>query len=137
MAQFNSKNQSSTVAKRWFTDIDINMSLHPESEDLALKYDINAVKRSIRNILLTNNYERPFKPSFGSNMRGMLFELATSETKIIKRNITEAIRTFEPRVTIDNIHAKLIDNSMKITILFGIRNVPGSQELDVIVERVR
>ena len=47
MAQFNTKNQSSIVAKRWFTDIDINMALHPESGDAALKYDINAVKRSV------------------------------------------------------------------------------------------
>ena len=137
MAQFNTKNQSSIVAKRWFTDIDINMALHPESGDAALKYDINAVKRSVKNILLTNHYERPFKPSLGANMRGMLFELATSETKVIKRNITEAIRSFEPRASVENISAFLEGNSMNVTVLFSIRNVPGTHNLDVVVERVR
>jgi len=137
MAQFNTKNQSSIVAKRWFTDIDINMALHPESGDTALKYDINAIKRSVKNILLTNHYERPFKPSLGANMRGMLFELATSETKIIKRNITEAIRSFEPRASVENISAFLEGNSMNVTVLFSIRNVPGTHNLDVVVERVR
>ena len=137
MAQFNTKNQSSIVAKRWFTDIDIYMALHPESGDAALKYDINAVKRSVKNILLTNHYERPFKPSLGANMRGMLFELATSETKVIKRNITEAIRSFEPRESVENISAFLEGNSMNVTVLFSIRNVPGTHNLDVVVERVR
>ena len=137
MAQFNTKNQSSIVAKRWFTDIDINMALHPESGDAALKYDINAVKRSVKSILLTNHYERPFKPSLGANMRGMLFELATSETKVIKRNITEAIRSFEPRASVENISAFLEGNSMNVTVLFSIRNVPGTHNLDVVVERVR
>ena len=137
MAQFNTKNQSSIVAKRWFTDIDINMALHPESGDTALKQDINAIKRSVKNILLSNHYERPFKPSLGANMRGMLFELATSETKIIKRNITEAIRSFEPRASVENISAFLEGNSMNVTVLFSIRNVPGTHNLDVVVERVR
>ena len=68
MAQFNSKNQSSRVSRRWFTDIDINMSLHPQSGDLVLKYDINSIKRSIKNLILTNQYERPFKPSLGINL---------------------------------------------------------------------
>ena len=43
MAQFNSKNQSSRVSRRWFTDIDVNMTLHPQTGDLVLKYDINAI----------------------------------------------------------------------------------------------
>ena len=87
MAQFNTKNKSSRVARRWFSDIDINMAIQPESKDLSLKYDLNAIKRSMKNILLTNHYERPFKPSFGVNLRNMLFELASNETKIVKRQI--------------------------------------------------
>ena len=63
MAQYNSKNKSTRVARRWFTDIDINMTLHPESKDITLKYDINSIKRSIRNLVSTNLFERPFKPS--------------------------------------------------------------------------
>ena len=56
MAQFNSKNQSSRVARRWFTDIDVNMTLHPQSGDVTLKQDINSIKRSVRNLISTNYY---------------------------------------------------------------------------------
>ena len=54
MAQFNSKSKSSRVSRRWFTDIDVNMTLHPQTGDLVLKYDINAIKRSIRKIRYKN-----------------------------------------------------------------------------------
>jgi len=137
MAQFNTKNQSSTVSRRWFTDIDINMSLHPESNDLVLKYDLNAIKRSLRNILQTNHYERPFKPSFGSNIRAMLFELASNETKVIKRRIIDSITKAEPRVIVDDINASIQGTSLNLTLLFGIVNNKGRHQLDVIVERVR
>ena len=50
MAQFNSKNQSSRVARRWFTDIDVNMTLHPQSKDLTVKTDINAMEGMLRKI---------------------------------------------------------------------------------------
>ena len=51
MAQYNSKNKATRVARRWFTDIDVNMANHPESKDLVLKYDINAIKRAVRNLV--------------------------------------------------------------------------------------
>ena len=96
MAQYNSKNQSSRVARRWFTDIDTNMTLHPQSGDLTLKYDINSIKRSIRNLLSTNLYERPFKPSLGVDLRGMMFELSTSNSDVLEDDIKSVINKFEP-----------------------------------------
>ena len=83
------QNQNKITARRWYTDIDLNITPHPSSGDLVLKYDKEAIKRSIRNIMLTNNYERPFKPSFGS--KGTLFELADDVTKFeIRRQIEDA-----------------------------------------------
>tara|TARA_Y100000593_G_C4175282_1_gene269125 strand:+ start:119 stop:532 length:414 start_codon:yes stop_codon:yes gene_type:complete len=137
MAQFNTKNKSSRVARRWFSDIDINMSLHPDSKDLSLKYDLNAIKRSMKNILLTNHYERPFKPSFGVNLRSMLFELASNETKIVKRQVVEAIESLEPRCSITEVDAFLDGNEMNVTVHFGVQNVAGPQRLDLILQRVR
>ena len=137
MAQFNTKNQSSTVARRWFTDIDINMNLHPESKDVVLKYDLNAIKRSLRNILQTNHYERPFKPSFGANLRQMLFELASNETKVMKRRIIDSVTKAEPRVIVEDINVNLQGTNLNLTLLFGIINNKGRHQLDVIVERVR
>ena len=70
------QNKNKITARKWYTDMDLNITPHPSSGDLVLKQDKEAVKRSVRNIMLTNNYERPFKPNFGANLRGLLFELA-------------------------------------------------------------
>ena len=99
------QSQNKITARRWYTDIDLNLQPHPSSGDLVLKKDNDAVKRSIRNIMLTNNYERPFKPNFGANLRALLFELADDITKFeIRKQITEAIQDYEPRVKIDQIY---------------------------------
>ena len=83
-------NKGKNVARKWYTDLDINLTAHPQSGDLTLKQDKEAVKRSLRNILLTNHYERPFKPSFGTNLIGQLFEL---NDEISRRSITKDVIT--------------------------------------------
>ena len=133
------QNQNKITARRWYTDIDLNITPHPSSGDLVLKYDKEAIKRSIRNIMLTNNYERPFKPSFGANLRGLLFELADDVTKFeIRRQIEDAIMSFEPRVRITTI---LLDstgfNNLHVSVNYGIVGVEEPQEVQVILERVR
>ena len=137
MAQFNSKNKASRVARRWFTDIDINMTNHPNTGDVALKYDINSVKRSVKNLLSTNLYERPFKPSLGVNLRGMLFELDTADSIVIKEDIQSVINKFEPRVSVTDVVAVSRGNALNITLYFTIMNQRQSHELNVILERVR
>ena len=137
MAQFNSKNKASRVARRWFTDIDINMTTHPTTKDVALKYDINAVKRSVKNLLSTNLYERPFKPSLGINLRGMLFELDTTDSIVLKEDIQSVINRFEPRVSVTNVVAVSRGNALNVTLYFTIMNQRQSHELTSILERVR
>ena len=139
MAQFNSKNQSSRVSRRWFTDIDINMSLHPQSGDLVLKYDINSIKRSIKNLILTNQYERPFKPSLGINLSAMLFELSTMGTDaiVLEQDIISLLNNFEPRANVTDVIAELEGNSLNVTIYLTISNDPRPQELNITLERVR
>ncbi len=139
MAQFNSKNQSSRVSRRWFTDIDINMNLHPQSGDLVLKYDINSIKRSIKNLILTNQYERPFKPSLGINLSAMLFELSTMGTDgiVLEQDIISLINNFEPRANVTDVISELEGNSLNVTIYLTISNDPRPQELNITLERVR
>ena len=137
MAQFNSKNKASRVARRWFTDIDINMTNHPTTKDVVLKYDINAVKRSVKNLLSTNLYERLFKPSLGINLRGMLFELDTVDSIVLKEDISSLINKFEPRVYVSNVIAVSRGNTLNVTLYFTIMNHRQSHELNVILERVR
>ena len=137
MAQFNSKNKSSRVARRWFTDIDINMTLHPQSKDVILKSDINSIKRSVKNLILTNLYERPFKPSLGLNLRGMLFELSTQDNIVLEDNIKALIGSFEPRAKVTEVLASHIGNELNVTMMFTIHNDPSPQELDLVLQRVR
>ena len=139
MAQFNSKNQSSRVSRRWFTDIDVNMTLHPQSGDLVLKYDINAIKRSIRNLLTTNTYERPFKPSLGIDLSAMLFELSTMGTDavVLEQDIISLINRFEPRAVVTNVVSSLNGNDLNVTLHLVVSNDPRPQELSIPLERVR
>ena len=141
MAQFSSKNKASRVARRWWTDLDVNMTLHPNSKDLVLKYDINAIKRSVKNLLSTNLYERPFKPSLGVNLRGMLFELITPiNAVIIARQIEDVIENFEPRARLVGVRANpdYDRNSYDVSVEFYIVNAPTELvELSLILERLR
>jgi phage baseplate assembly protein W len=139
MAQFNSKNQSSRVSRRWFTDIDVNMTLHPQSGDLVLKYDINAIKRSIRNLLTTNTYERPFKPSLGIDLSAMLFELSTMGTDaiVLEQDIISLINRFEPRAVVTNVVSSLNGNDLNVILHLVVSNDPRPQELSITLERVR
>ena len=139
MAQFNSKNQSSRVSRRWFTDIDVNTTLHPQSGDLVLKYDINAIKRSIRNLLTTNTYERPFKPSLGIDLSAMLFELSTMGTDavVLEQDIISLINRFEPRAVVTNVVSSLNGNDLNVTLHLVVSNDPRPQELSITLERVR
>ena len=139
MAQFNSKNKSSRVSRRWFTDIDVNMTLHPQTGDLVLKYDINAIKRSIKNLLTTNLFERPFKPSLVIDLRGMLFELSTAGTDavVLEADIITLINNFEPRANVTNVVSSLFRNDLNVTVYLTVSNDPRPQELSITLERVR
>ena len=89
--------------------------------------------------MLTNNYERPFKPNFGANLRGLLFELADDMTKFeIRNQITEALEMLEPRVRVDNIFlTQSRANTMHVNLHYGVVGVKEPQELEVILQRVR
>ena len=133
------RNKNKITARRWYTDIDLNITPHPSSGDLVLKQDKEAVKRSVRNIMLTNNYEIPFKPNFGANLRGLLFELADDMTKFeIRNQISEALEMLEPRVRVDNIFlTQSRANTMHVNLHYGVVGVKEPQELEVILQRVR
>ena len=141
MAQFNSKNKALRTARRWWTDIDINMKLHPQSKDMVLKYDLQAVNRALKNLLLTNHYERPFKPSLGLNLRGMLFELMSPLTAhVLTKNIENVITNFEPRARLVGVRASpdLDRNEYEVTIEFYVVNTPTELvDLTIFLERLR
>ena len=105
-----------------YLDIDLTFSKRP-SGDIYKKRDAAAVKQSIKNLLLTDYYEKPFQPFFGGNLRAMLFELADEDTEDeIRSNIITAINNYEPRVEIQNIDVNVLpdQNDMRVSIVFKI-----------------
>ena len=137
MAQFNSKNKADRVARRWFTDFDINMKLHPNSGDVTLKYDLQSVSRALKNLMQTNHYERPFSPSIGLNLRSMLFELSMTHTKVLENDIISLITEYEPRVTNLDVMAMSRGHTLNVSLRYAVGNNPQPHELDIILERVR
>ena len=123
------------IYRDFFTDF----SMHSATGELNTKTDELAVKQSIRNLLLTDKYERPMQPTIGSGLKGLLFENYTPQTQIIiQDNIRECISKYEPRANVlDVIVVPEFDNSVTITVTFGIINKPDPVNLDIVLERMR
>ena len=137
MAQFNSKNKASRTARRWWTDIDINMKLHPVSKDVVLKYDLESISRSLKNLMQTNHYERPFSPSLGLNLRSMLFELNITHTKVLENDIIDLIETYEPRASVTSVIVGSQGYSLNVLLVYAVGNDSSPHRLDLTLERVR
>jgi phage baseplate assembly protein W len=123
-----------------FSDLHKDMTQNPLTEDLALKRDEEAVKESIKNLILTNRGERLMQPLIGGNVQAMLFENNTPATiKLIQEQIKSVIRQYEPRATlIDVIVRSSIDEStVEVGIYFYISNVVEPVSVTVLLERTR
>lgn len=96
--------QTSADLTNEYADLDLDFFANPVTADVNMKYGKEAIKRSIRNLVMTNFYERPFRSEIGSNIRSLLFEPADFTTAIyLKDAITEMINNFEPRVKLNDI----------------------------------
>jgi len=114
--------------------------VNPISKDIALKRNEEAVKESIKNLILTDKGERLMQPLIGGNIRAMLFENNTPAViKMIQEQVRITIETYEPRCSlIDvNVLSSLDDNTVKIDIYFYINNVADPITLTVFLERTR
>ena len=122
---------------RQYTDLDLFFAKKATSKDISKVTDIQAVKRSVRNLVLLNAYEKPFHPEIASGVRGMLFELTTQDNIVLKDNIKALISSFEPRAKITEILVSDVGNDLNVTMMFTIHNDPSPQELDLVLQRVR
>ena len=123
-----------------YSDFNTSLAVHPVKKDLSLKTDAEAVKQSIKNLVLTNKMERPFQPLLGCDIRKLLFENITPQTVLlIKQSISEVIEFHEPRASIINIAVSADDdhNAVYVSIVFGVINNNQQQELNLVLERVR
>ncbi len=134
----NTNAKTNAIPNESFSDLDISFVAHPISGDVAIKKDSDAIRRSVRNIVLTNHYERPFRPSFGANLRRLLFEgIGIGMTKKAAKEIAKALTILEPRITNVQFDITNRDNEMNITIYYVIVNTQQQQNLEFTVSRVR
>jgi phage baseplate assembly protein W len=121
-------------------DLDINFDRNPLSGDVALRRDEEAIKRSLRNLILYRRGEKPFHPEISSGVQDMLFELIEPIMVIeLKKRISEVIRNYEKRVS--NAIVDIVDvldrNEIRITIHFTIRNVQRVFSTTIALQRLR
>ena len=123
-----------------YSDIDLTFARQPGKGDIALSYDENAVIRSVRNLLLTDFYERPFQPEVGSNINALLFENISSLTaSSIEEEIKNVLTNYEPRVTISSIDvtAQPDQNAFFVRLVFYIGNNTAPTAVNLLLQRDR
>ena len=126
---------------RQYRDLDLFFGRKPISKDINIITDIENIKRAVKNLVLTNVYEKPFHPEIASGVRDMLFENMTPLTSIVlTKKVEDVIENFEPRVRLMSVSARpnLDRNEYEMTIEFFIKNFPTTLiTVDVFLERLR
>lgn len=125
---------------RQYRDLSMMFQAHPVSHDLVSKVDAAAVKQSIRNLVLTMNYERKFHPEKGCQMYGLLFEnVDMISLQIAKQSIINVITQYEPRANLIDVTFEDLStiNTINVTIYFSVLNNNAVEEVSVFVNRIR
>tara|TARA_B100000085_G_scaffold274472_1_gene291166 strand:- start:646 stop:1071 length:426 start_codon:yes stop_codon:yes gene_type:complete len=125
---------------RTFKDLDLDFGLNSVTKDVNRLTDAEAIKRSVRNLINTNNYERPFHPEIGSGIRGLLFEPMTElTTHFMRQRITEMLNEYEPRIFLNKIVCRPDEerNSYFTSITFTIIGTQEPVVVETFLERVR
>ena len=123
-----------------YSDIDFTFTKKPVTGDVALSYDTQAVIRSIRNLLLTRNYERPFNPDLGSTLDSLLFEnISPLTATTMEREIQTMVDNYEPRAKIDSVVVTPLtdQNAYNISLSFYIENATLPTTVTLLLERNR
>ena len=142
MARYDAQiTNDSDRSSRKYSDLDLFCGKKSSDSDIQNITDIKAVKRSIRNLVLLNTYEKPFHPEIASGVRGMLFGLMTPVTAmILARQVEDVIKNFEPRARLVGVTAipNLDRNMYEVSIEFYVVNQPTELvDLSIMLERLR
>ena len=134
--QTNESQRSSRIYK----DLNLDFQKNTATKDIQKLTDVEAVKRSVRNLINTNHYEKPFHPEIGSNLRAMLFENITPQiTHVISKQIDLLIRNYEPRCRLVQVNTQpMFDrNGYACQISFYVVNYPEPVTVESFLERLR
>ena len=138
-------NNESSRSSYIYKDLNHFFTKHPLTSDVSKVTDVQAIKRSVRNLLLTNKGERLFHPEIGGNVKGSLFQNFTPITEIeLQSAITHVIRTYEPRVVLQEVVVNdatgqdLDANRLRVIVQFSLANEPNEiEEVEVFLDRIR
>ena len=125
---------------RIYKDLNLDFQQNTATKDIQKITDVEAVKRSVRNLINTNHYEKPFRPEVGSNLRAMLFELISPQMNhAISKEIDLMIANYEPRCRLVNVNtvADADRNRYELSISFYVVNYPEPVVVQTFLERLR
>jgi phage baseplate assembly protein W len=126
--------------KKPHRDLDLSLKIHPIRKDIIPLKDDAAIKNAVKNLLVSNFYERPFQDDLGANLRGLLFEPAGLITTLnIKDNIKTVLRKYEPRVAVTSISVNNLENenSYQIIVNFNIKEYDSASGVEIVLRRLR
>jgi phage baseplate assembly protein W len=129
-----------TDTVRDFRDLDLSFNIHPVKKDINKHVGVKAVINSIKNLVLTNHYEKPFQPEIGSNVRKLLFENIDELTSIaLQREISQVIANYEPRASVSKVYvfADYDNNGFNVEVEFSIINQSDPITITFFLERIR
>ena len=141
MAIYDSKSSvSKERVNRIYSDLDLDFTRNPVTSDIVKLNDVDSVKRSVKNLIQTNHYERPFHPEIGSDIRGLLFENMTPLTALnLERKVIEVLTNFEPRAKIVKVIAQPQEdaNRYHIQISFYVVGISTPVVVETYLTRLR
>ena len=126
-----------------YKDLSLFFTPNPVSGDVTMVTDVQDIKRSVRNLVMTNRFEKPFHPEVASHVRDLLFERFTPITfNLLRNRIETVLANYEPRVSvtdveIDDTGESIDGNELNVRIYFTLKNDPQIQSVDILLERVR
>ena len=135
-----SSTNKSKKSNRTYVDLDLDFTRHPVTNDVVKITDVDAVKRSVKNLINTQFYERPFHPELGCGVRDMLFENYTPMTGIfMRRKIEEVLSNYEPRASLTSIQVneQMDRNAIDVVVNFYVLNLPNPVSVTTTLQRIR
>ena len=127
-----------------YKDLSLFFTPNPVSGDVTMVTDVQDIKRSVRNLVMTNRFEKPFHPEVASHVRDLLFEPFSPVTiNLLRNRIETVLENYEPRVTLTDVEVedpdfqKMDNNELNVRIFFTLKNDPEIQTVDVLLERLR
>ena len=135
----------SSLTTYTYRDFSLFFTKNPVTGDVSTLTDVADIKRAIRNLVLTNQFDRPFHPEIASHVRDLLFQPFSVITyNLIRERIEKVLELYEPRANLtrvvidDKEFHKMDNNTLSVKIFFTLKNAPTDEEnVEVMLERIR